>query len=261
MLGRITVVVPHRRRRDCLERTLAALGGVRVLVVDDTDDGLDLDVPKVRLGGGQGFARAANTGLAAVTTPFAVLLNDDAVPEGDCLERLARTGGLCGPVLVGPRGVESAGLTVRPWGRVTQRTEVPRLDGGVDVYVDALSGACLHLPAELRFDERFAHGGEDVELCRRSAAAGLPPRLVPAARCWHEGGATVARDSAEAQRHAVSGQLRLVERGWRDAVVVGLNAAQVVKEGGGAGRLRAVVAGWRDARGPDVRGPSGRGPR
>ena len=246
---RLTVVIPHRRRADLLRGALAACEGWRVLVVDDTDDGLDLDVPQVRLGGGSGFAVAVNAGLAAVCTPSAVVLNDDAVPQGDCLERLARQGGLCGPVLVGPSGVESAGLRVTGWGRVVQRIDVPDDDRAVD----ALSGACLHLPAHLRFDARFRHGGEDVELCRRAG----PAWLVAGARCWHEGGATVPRDSLEAQRHAVSGQLRLVDRPWKQAVVVGLNLAQVLREEVGCApprwaqaraRLGAVRAGVGDVR-------------
>ena len=239
-MTRATVVIPHRSRGDLLRRALAAVEGWPVVVVDDTDDGLDLDVPKVRLGGGSGFARAANAGLAAVKTPTAVLLNDDAAPEGDCLEQLARRDGLCGPVLVGPHGVESAGLAVRSWGRVRQQTDVP----AVDTRVDALSGACLHMPAHLRFDERFRHGYEDVELCRRAGGA----TLVVGARCWHEGGATLHRRSETAQRHAVAGQLRLVAPGWRDAVVLGLAAAQVAREGGPVRRLRGIRDGWRDAR-------------
>ncbi len=235
-----TVVIPHRARRDLLVRALAAVEGWPVVVVDDTDDGLDLDVPKVRLGGGQGFAKAANAGLAAVRTPAAVLLNDDAVPERGCLARLVAVGGVCGPVLVGPRGIESAGMCVHAWGRVVQITTLPPHDARVD----ALSGACLHLPAALRFDPRFRHGGEDVELCRRVGGG----TLVVGARCWHEGGATMDRRSEEAQRHAVAGQLRLVEPGWRDAVVVGLNVAQVAREGGPAARLRGIRDGWRDAR-------------
>jgi hypothetical protein len=235
------VVIPHRSRRDLLVRALAAVDGWRVLVGDDTDAGLDLEVPAVRLGGGQGFARVVNAALAAVTTPWAVVLNDDAAPEADCLDRLAARGGLCGPVLVGPRGVESAGMTVRPWGRVVQRVAPP----GEDTVVDALSGACLHLPATARFDERFRHGLEDVELCRRLG----PAWLVAGARCWHEGGATVGRRTRAAQRHAVAGQLRLVTRGWRDGVVLGLAVAQVARERGPLERLLGVAEGWHDARG------------
>lgn len=211
-----------------------------MLVADDTDAGLDLDVPTVRLGGGQGFARVVNRGLAAVHTPFAVVLNDDAAPEPGCLDALARRGGLCGPVLVGPLGVESAGLVVRSWGRVRQRVDVPLEDR----VVDALSGACLHLPSTARFDERFRHGLEDVELCRRLG----PAWLVAGARCWHEGGATVPRRGREAQRHAVAGQLRLVRPGWRDGVVLGLALAQVLREAGPAERVVGVAEGWRDAR-------------
>lgn len=234
------MVIPHRRRRDLLDRALAAVAGWPVLVVDDTDAGLDLDVAKVRLGGGQGFARAANAGLAAVRTPFAVLLNDDARPDPGCLDALARAGGLCGPVLYGPLGVESTGLRVSRWGRVVQRVDLPAADRAVD----ALSGACLHLPAGLRFDERYRHGVEDVELCRRVGGA----RLVASAWCWHEGGATVDRRSRAAQRHAVAGQLRLAGPGWRTPVVLGLALAQVAREGGPWDRLRGIAEGWADVR-------------
>jgi hypothetical protein len=235
----VTLVVPYRSARPSLERLLGALQGWRVLVVDDSDEGLDLDVPRVRLGGGRGFARAANAGLAAVRTPNAILLNDDTLPEGDCLDRLVRRGGLCGPVLVGPRGVESTGIELRSWGRVRQRVDVPDLDRPVA----ALSGACLHLPATARFDERFPHGGEDVELCRRLGGAWL----VAGARCWHAGGATLDRRSPEATRKAVVGQVLLFPPGWRTAVVGALHVAQVLREGGPLARLPAVVAGLGDA--------------
>lgn len=235
-----TVVVPHRSATDSLRRLLAALDGFRVLVVDDSDDGIPFDVPRVRLGGGTGFARAANAGLAAVSTPNVILLNDDALPLDDCLDRLVAQGGLCGPVLVGPRGVESSGIRVRAWGRVVQRTDVPTADREVD----ALSGACLHLPSGSRFDERFPHGGEDVELCRRLGSA----RLVAGARCWHEGGATLPRRGAEATRKAVTGQVLLFPPGWRTAVVMALHVAQVVREGGPAARLSGIVHGFGDAR-------------
>lgn len=232
MTSRPTLVVPHRSRRDLLERLLGAVDGWPLVVVDDTDGGLDLDVPKVRLGGGQGFARAVNAGLATVRTASAIVLNDDALPLDDCLDRLAAQGGLCGPILEGPDGVESMGIVVKSWGRVLQR----RHPGPVD----ALSGACLHLPASARFDEAFRHGFEDVELCLRLGGA----RLVDTAHCWHEGGATLGRTTPLAQQHSVAGQLRLF-RGWRKAVVVGLHVAQVLREGGPVDRFGGIVRGMR----------------
>ncbi len=236
----LTVVIPYRRNLSGLLRALKAVEGWPVLVVDDSDVGLDLDVPRRRLGGGQGFARAANMGLEATKTPYALLLNDDAVPLEDCLERLSHQGGLCGPLLVGPQGVESAGLRVRPWGRVVQQRVAP---GGP---VDALSGACLHMPANVRFSEKFRHGSEDVELSLRLTRQGIPPVLVAGARCWHQGGATLSRRSPAARRHALSGQLRLWGRGWRQGVVTGLAVGQVLREGAGREGLGALVAAWKD---------------
>ncbi len=233
-------MIPHRRRRDALLRALAAVDGWRVLVVDDTDDGLDLDVPRVRLGGGSGFARAANTGIAAANTAWVVVLNDDAAPIDDALDRLARAAGPSGPVLVGPRGVESAGIHVESWGRVWTDTSLPASDRRVA----ALCGACLRVPASARFDERFRHGFEDVDLVRRLGGG----TVVAGATCWHEGGGTVARTSAFAQRGATGGQLRLYPTGWRDPVIVALGLAQVARERGDARRAAAVFRGWADAR-------------
>lgn len=239
MTSDLTLVIPHRRGTQRLLRTLNAIQAWPFVVVDDSDAGLDLDVPKVRLGGGQGFARAANAGLAVVRSPWALLLNDDAVPLGDCIERLHHAGGLCGPVLVGPLGIESAGLRVENWGRVQQQTQCPTQNQAVT----ALSGACLHMPATARFDPRFRHGCEDIDLCRRLGGA----TLIASARCWHQGGATLSRRSAAALQHAVSGQLRLVGPGWRQLAVLSLCAAQIAKETPFAlQRWQALHRGWSD---------------
>lgn len=235
MTAPFTVIIPHRSALLALKALLPTLSRWPVLVVDDSESGIDLDVPTLRLAGGSGFARAANAGLAAIRTPYAVLLNDDALPTEDCLDRLARRGGLCGPILRGPHGVESSGLRVAGWGRVTQRTDVPTEDRPVD----ALSGACLHMPSSLRFDERFPHGFEDVELCRRIGGAWL----VAGASCQHQGGATVDRRSAWATEAAVVGQSLCFEPGWRTVAVAGLHVAQVLREGGPLGRLRAIGRG------------------
>ncbi len=236
----VTVVVPHRSARASLLRLLPRLEGWRHLIVDDSDDGVGLDAPSLRLGGGRGFAVAANRGLAAATSAVVILLNDDALPEEDCLDRLVFAGGLCGPLLIGAAGVESAGLRVSTWGRVRQRTDVPTEDRNVD----ALSGACLLMPTSARFDERFPHGFEDVELCRRLGGA----RLVAGARCWHEGGGTLHRRSPLATQHAVTGQALLFAPGWRTWAVAGLHAAQVLREGGPVARVAAIADGVRESR-------------
>jgi GT2 family glycosyltransferase len=238
-----TIVIPHRRDPSRLERLLAALRDP-VLVVDDSDEGCRLDVPAVRLGGGSGFAVACNAGLERVTTPFAVLLNDDARPEGDCLERLAGHLGNrpVGPILHGPAGIESAGIRVRGWGRV--RAVTSTCPDAPMIEVDAVSGACMGIPTTARFDPRFPHGFEDVDLCIRLGGA----LLIPSARCWHEGGGTLHRRSPQAQAAAVTGQMLAFAPGWREPLIAALHAGQVLREGASPSRMAAIGRGWRDAR-------------
>jgi hypothetical protein len=89
-----------------------------VVVVDDSDAGAPpLATARVRLSGGSGFARAANAGLAWAESEgyaWALVLNDDARPEPGCVEALLAAAGpgvgAVGPVLLGPEGVESAGI-------------------------------------------------------------------------------------------------------------------------------------------------------
>lgn len=245
------MVIPHRRHRGLLDAALAAVSGWPVFVVDDTDAGVG-EVPALveRLGGGQGFAAAANAGLARAAREgfeWAILLNDDAAPEpGSLAAMLAACGpgvGAVGPLIVGPEGVESAGLRYSPrTGRLRQAVVVPP---GIRE-VDALSGACLLLSTAERFDEGFRHGMEDVELCLRLRARGLRLLLEPRARCQHQGGGTVHRRSREATRHALAGHLRLVgDSSLRRGFVLALALAQIAREGGPAERLLGVVEALR----------------
>ncbi|RME21098.1 MAG: hypothetical protein D6798_18930, partial [Deltaproteobacteria bacterium] len=79
--------------------------------------------------------------------------------------------------------------------------------------------------------------------------------VVPAARCRHLGGGSLDRRSRRAQRHAVSGHLRVVGGGWRTPVVLGLAVGQVLREGGGVDRLQGVAEGWADWRRRGLRCP------
>lgn len=228
---RRAVVIPYRVQRDLLERAIASVAGEHVVVVDDSDGGELVaalggrpHLRVVRTGGGVGFARAANAGLAVAQDAgftHAVVLNDDAAPVPGCVEALAEAWradtGAVGPVMVGARGVESAGLRLARWGRVRVLVEFP--DGQDVVEVDALAGACILLATGARFDEGYRHGMEDLALCRSLRSEGRKVLLVSSARCRHEGGATVSRLSRDAQRHGVSGHLRLVGGGLRTGVV------------------------------------------
>lgn len=249
-----TVVIPCHRRWDLLPQALAALSGAPVVVVNDAPPGVAVEEPPgvkiVRTAGSQGFARAVNAGIAAAEAAGArhvLLHNDDAILLPGCLGALCAAWdtqtGAVGPVLLDAAGaVESAGISVARWGRVRVQQSVPPQA----VSVDALSGACLLIEASVRLDESFTHGFEDIALCLRLRASGRSVRLVPRARCQHRGGATLSRRSATAQRHAVSGHLRLLGRRRFVPVVVGLAAAQVIREGGPVGRIGGIISGVVD---------------
>ena len=251
----LAVVIPFHHRRALLDRCLASVRGARVYVVDDSEGGQLAwgieGVSVVRTAGEVGFARAANLGLSTAEAGGAdlvLLLNDDAALAPGCLQALKGAWGAdvgaVGPLLLDPRGqVESAGIELSRWGRLRTRTHA---EEGEPREVEALSGACLLMEARRRFDPRYRHGMEDIALCRDLGAEGLRILLAPSARCLHEGGASVSRMGRPAQRHAVSGHLRLVEGGWRTPLVVGLALAQILRERGPAGRLIGVAEGLRD---------------
>jgi hypothetical protein len=72
--------------------------------------------------------------------------------------------------------------------------------------------------------------------------------VVTEARCRHMGGASIPARSRQAQRHGLSGHLRLVGGGWRSPVVLGLAMGQVIRERGPANRFLGIWDGWRDWR-------------
>jgi GT2 family glycosyltransferase len=256
------VIVPHHSRTDLLWPCLASVASWPTWVVDDSPGGMDVGalpagVTALRGQGEEGFACACNRGLAAVQAaghPWALLLNDDARPLGDCVERLLDLAlerpalGAAGPVLVDPRGrVESAGIRV---GRRSARIRLERRAPAKLQSVDALSGACLLLPSHRRLDPGYRFGFEDIALCQALAREGLEVLLEPRARCEHLGGASLSRRSRAATRHALAGHLRLIgEHRWQRPLALGWALAQVIRERGPADRLLGLWEGWRDAEG------------
>lgn len=245
----LLVVIPHGGRSALLGRSVASAHPHPVLVVDDSGT---LGGEVLHTSGRVGFARACNLGLATAQArgfAWVLLLNDDAWPLDDCVATLLAAIRpdirLLGPVIVGPGGVESAGIRYSErTARVVQRTRVPA--GPTDVA--ALSGACLLARSDLRFSEDFPHAFEDVELGVRVRRAGGRVVLVPSARCWHQGGATVPRRSREATRDALIGHLRLVgDRPAQRMAALVYAGLQVLREGGPADRLAGLREAWRRA--------------
>jgi hypothetical protein len=109
-----------------------------------------------------------------------------------------------------------------------------------------VTGACMLVPVELRFDPRYVHGFEDLELCRRVRESGGRVVVAGGASCWHQGGATLSRRAARAQRSAVSGHLRYLGGGRWLPLVVALAAAQVLRERGPFSRFGAIAQGCGD---------------
>ncbi len=256
MTSTILALVPTHHRYDLLSKALDSLEDVPTLIVDDSVNG---DLPSglasrarevIRSQGEEGFARAVNMGLAraeSLGAEWVLLLNDDAALEPGALTALlsARSDdvGVLAPVLIHPDGTQTAGVHLSSWGRVNMRR---RLSDDGDP--SAISGACMLLRSRERLDPAFRHGMEDFELCKRIQARGERIKVVPDARCRHEGGATLSTRSREAQRHGLSGHLRLVGGGWRSPIVLGLALGQVIRERGPANRFIGIWEGWRDWR-------------
>ncbi len=92
----VTVVVPAMGRAESLRRTLEALVGLDVLVVDDgtplpspvEEAARDAGARYLRLEVNAGPAAARNAGIAAATTSLVALVDSDCEPEPAWLDRL-----------------------------------------------------------------------------------------------------------------------------------------------------------------------------
>ena len=257
----LTVLIPSHGRLGLLARALESVVRHPVLVVDDSEAGLDLtEVDSLRTRGSEGFSCAVNRGLEVLEArgvTHALLLNDDARPDPGCIETLMAAwtdlDGAIAPMLLDEAGGISSGFIVSRSGRVRVRQEAMQAADEVD----AVSGAAMLIRTSERLDEGYRHGFEDLDLCRRLKARGLRVRTIPAARCMHLGGATISRRSRSAQRSAVAGHMRYLGGGWRGGLAVALGVGQVLREGGSPSRLLGVWDGWRDHRRSAHHSPGG----
>lgn len=163
-----------------------------------------------------GFGAAANAGVAEATGDAVVVLNPDTELLDPRLGYLAALAldrrALVGPRIRNPDGTpqpSASGPPVGAWpwvgalvpgalapAAVRARTEPWRLDR--TAAVAWLTGACVAGPADLLrrlgpFDPAIEMYGEDLDLCLRAAAAGIPSYFAPdVCEVLHHGGASAA---------------------------------------------------------------------
>jgi len=207
---------------DCLD-ACQRVPGTLTLVVDNASSDSTVALvrarPEVRLianGENRGFGAAANQGLTALSLPYMLLLNPDAVIVGGLrsLERAVSLpgAGAAGGRLVDLAGSDQEGFHVRgfpaPWtlcfevlgvnrlwpGNPLNRRYRPRLGIIRPSKVDQPAGAFLMIRREAwqrigGFDEQFYPiWFEDVDFCKRLREAGFTIMYVPEAVARHRGG-------------------------------------------------------------------------
>jgi GT2 family glycosyltransferase len=199
----ITVVVPARDAAAVLPATLAALRGADVVVVDNGSR--DATAAVARAHGARvvaeprrSRARARNAGAAATGAPLLAFLDAGCVPQPGWLDALAAA-------------LETAELAA---GAVDVRTSarpnaVERFDAAWRFRQERNVAEGWSVAANLGvrreafggFDPRFAHAGEDVDLCRRTTAAGARLVFAPEAVVTHPAERSLAGLVRRAFRH------------------------------------------------------------
>ncbi|HVU73502.1 MAG TPA: glycosyltransferase, partial [Mycobacteriales bacterium] len=200
----MTVVVPVRDDADGLDRCLAALRGLPVIVVDDgsadaaaigaTADKHGVPVVWHALSRGPGAAR--NTGVAQVTTPLVAFVDADARISADALRTLARWFTDPHIAAVAPR-IRAASAAPTVLHRFLSARSP--LDLGPDAalvrprgrvgYVPTTVLLCRRSALQSGFDEELRYG-EDVDLVWRITDAGHQVRYDPGVVAHHREPAT-----------------------------------------------------------------------
>lgn len=201
----VTVVIPVRDNQAGVDRLLAALHDVAVIVVDDGSQ-VPIEVPEsvvlVRFDTNRGPSAARNHGAALADSEIVVFLDSDVVPCtggdvpvtacGDWLPALLAHFSDPAVGMVAPRivGLPSSGpgVVARYEGDFSSLDMGPReaavRPGSRVPYVPS-AAMLVRRSAFPGFDEEL-RVAEDVDLCWRMAGAGWRLRYDPVARVAHE---------------------------------------------------------------------------
>lgn len=200
--GDVTVVIPAHDNQPGVDRLIAALPGLRVIVVDDAS-ATPLTVPDdgrsrvIRFEVNAGPAAARNAGFDASDTEFVAFLDSDTVPRGDWLMMLLShfsdpTVGIVAPRIVGLDHGRRRPLRQHPVAAYANRfssLDMGPHEGSVrpGTPLPYVPSAAMVVRREAfdRFDESL-RVAEDVDLCWRTHAAGWVVRYDPIAHVGHD---------------------------------------------------------------------------
>ena len=152
-----------------------------------------------------GFAGGNNTGIKACSGKWIFFLNNDTVLEKNCLDFLTKHIKTEQLVLMplmlkadSPEFVDSAGDMLYPWGYAYRYNNVPanKFLESKEIALACCGAAMFNreLVEKLNgFDEDFFLYYEDVDLSLRARHLGAKVWLVPQAKVFHKGSATVGK--------------------------------------------------------------------
>jgi mycofactocin system glycosyltransferase len=205
-LADLTAVVPVRDRVEQLDRCLAFLGPLQVVVVDDASIDPDAVAGVARRHGATlialdhnlGPAGARNAGLALVSTPFVAFVDSDVTVDATALIDLTRHCADPRVALVGPR-IVGLSRSARPRWFERYDAVASSLDLGMvasqvspGAEVGWLPSACLVGRTELLRSGEVAgfedswRVAEDVDLVWRLVETGLVVRYDPGVEAHHD---------------------------------------------------------------------------
>jgi N-acetylglucosaminyl-diphospho-decaprenol L-rhamnosyltransferase len=224
----VSVIVVTWNASNHVARCLEAVAGGpgEVIVVDNastdgTPEFVAEQFPSVRLlrlPDNRGFGAGNNEGMRAAAGRYFLLLNSDAWPVADAIERLVDfadtqpQAAVVGPRLLNPDGTLQRSVRGFPtlWRLATEYLFLRKLAPGSRVFnsfygarfdhlsiceADWLYGACLLVRSEAAaavglFDEEFFLFSEETDWCYRFHQAGWKVLLYPGAETVHMGGAS-----------------------------------------------------------------------
>jgi N-acetylglucosaminyl-diphospho-decaprenol L-rhamnosyltransferase len=245
----VSVIIASHNTSAYLERSVSAIGDDHeVIVVDSgsTDGSGALvrtrfpHVHLVELDVNPGYGAALNEGIALASGEYVILMNGDAWPRPDALERLVEfaerepRAGIVGPRLINTDGTLQPSVRgfptlwrlateylflrwLAPSSRALNAFYASRFDHGSRREAEFLVGAVLLVRRRLLdeiggFDTSFFMFNEEVDLCYRARSAGWSVVFWPGAEFVHVGGASTSRVWPRMYREQLRSHLRFLAK-------------------------------------------------